>query len=436
MPVKDKKTAAGKEEEAVAAAAVKEEAAAADDEEWREEEDDEEDGSDMEEEEEEDHTLANPDVVAVWKHAGRLANQALGDLIPKCVAGANVFALCAGSDALVQSLVDGVYKKESKRSSRQYRKALSAVGFPTCISVNTIACHNSPESDDGTTLVEGDIVRIDLGVSLLGHLATVAHTVVVGGVDALSAVLKTKAANVFAAAHTCEQAALRLLRPGNTNDMVTDAVGAICESHGVMPVEGTLSHRIEWDDVEGTAAIILRKVPSEPPQKVDTATFEAGQAWMLDIVITSGAGRLREGDRRPTVFRRTMARESMRVRASRDVLSRVSRMSGTFPFSLRQLSEVKAARFGVMECVKSNMMLPYPILFERGGEVVAHVKSTVLILPKEIVQISGGPPLALHDTAPERPLRKDVLDALKRNLMLVARKKKKPSGKKEGEKAE
>jgi hypothetical protein len=38
-------------------------------------------------------------------------------------------------------------------------------------------------------------------------------------------------------------------------------------------------------------------------------------------------------------------------------------------------------------------MLPYPVLHERKGDFVAHVKFTVLLLPNGTLQISGLPPV-------------------------------------------
>jgi ABC-type polar amino acid transport system ATPase subunit len=37
-------------------------------------------------------------------------------------------------------------------------------------------------------------------------------------------------------------------------------------------------------------------------------------------------------------------------------------------------------------------MLPYPVLHERKGDFVAHVKFTVLLMPNGTLQVSGLPP--------------------------------------------
>lgn len=375
---------------------------------WKTDEEDEED-LDMMEEEEEDVSLDNPEVVMKYKAAGRFTNQAIQELAAKCVAGASVYKLCVESDARIKELSLTAFSKESKG-----RRLPHGVGFPTCISVNNVAVHNSPAAEDGTTLATGDIVHIDLGVTICGFLATAATTVIVGGADALAAPIKTKADDVFAAVRVAHEAAVRLMRPGNTNHMVTDALEGVAAAYGVNAVEGVLSHRVEFADPETPQAIIQRRVPgAEPPQKVDVSTFETGEVWQLDIVFTSGTGRLRGCETASNVFRRGFAREQMHMRSAREVLSVTANTSGMYAFGMRQLADVKTARFGVSECLKAGVLISYPVLADRAGEVVVHLKATIMIMPKEIVKAAFVPLPAIAE-ANSKPLPAIAADALKR----------------------
>ncbi len=38
---------------------------------------------------------------------------------------------------------------------------------------------------------------------------------------------------------------MRLIKPGNTNTQVTEAVAKVCAAYGVNPVAGVLMHRME-----------------------------------------------------------------------------------------------------------------------------------------------------------------------------------------------
>lgn len=61
----------------------------------------------------------------------------------------------------------------------------------------------------------------------------------------------------------------------------------------------------------------------------------------------------------------------------------------TLPFSLRAFDDEKSARMGVVECQKHDLVVPYPVLFEKDGSLVVHVKFTLLILPSGTVRVSG-----------------------------------------------
>jgi len=44
---------------------------------------------------------------------------------------------------------------------------------------------------------------------------------------------------------------------------------------------------------------------------------------------------------------------------------------------------------GVVECQKHDLVVPYPVLFEKDGSLVVHVKFTLLLLPSGTVRVSG-----------------------------------------------
>jgi hypothetical protein len=59
--------------------------------------------------------------------------------------------------------------------------------------------------------------------------------------------------------------------------------------------------------------------------------------------------------------------------ASRAFFSEMDKRFALMPFTLRAFDDEKKARMGVVECVKHGLCDPYPVIFEREGEVVAQV---------------------------------------------------------------
>lgn len=100
---------------------------------------------------------------------------------------------------------------------------------------------------------------------------------------------------------------------------------------------------------------------------------------------------------RTTVYKRAVdVKYALKNQASRSFFNEVNKKYPTLPFSVRSLTDEKAARMGVRECVNHGLMMPYPVLHERKGDFVAHVKFTVLLLPNGTLQITGLPPVTFN----------------------------------------
>jgi len=242
----------------------------------QQEDEEREEEEDMEEEEEVDTKLSNPEVVLKYKTAGKFADQVVKEVAERCVAGASVLELCLFGDKRIEELVTSVYKQKDKKTGRHIERGIA---LPTCVSVNNIICHNTPMGDDVTKLIDGDIVRIDLGVHIDGFVALTATTTIVGGDSKLSEVLLPKAADVFACAKACQDAALRCMRPGKCNHDVTEVIAKICEDYGVVPCEGVLSHQLDRFAIDLPKCILLKRVGGDSPQKVEKVDFSAEVAY-------------------------------------------------------------------------------------------------------------------------------------------------------------
>ena len=64
----------------------------------------------------------------------------------------------------------------------------------------------------------------------------------------------------------------------------------------------------------------------------------------------------------------------LKLKASRVFFSEMDKRFALMPFTLRAFEDEKKARMGVVECVKHGLCDPYPVIFEREGEIVAQVK--------------------------------------------------------------
>lgn len=96
-----------------------------------------------------------------------------------------------------------------------------------------------------------------------------------------------------------------------------------------------------------------------------------------------------------TVFKRALeVNYNLKMKNSRALLGEVGRRHSVYPFSLRGLVPYvekgeTGARMGVQEPLQHNMLHSYPVMWEKEGAEVAHVKVTALMLPGGTMKATG-----------------------------------------------
>lgn len=324
-------------------------------------------------------TIAEDLVVTKYKMAAEITNKTLLAVIEKCVPDASVRDVCIFGDKMLTEETGKQFKKE--------KDLKKGIAFPTCISVNNCICHFSPlSSEPDYTLKENDVIKIDLGSHIDGFIAVVAHTLVVGANKTEK--ITGRRADVILAAHYASEAALRLVKPGNDSDKVTDAVGKIAESFKCKPIEGMLSHELQQNTIDGDKTIIQN--PNEAQRKeYEKCTFELHEVYAVDVLISTGEGVGKELDTRVSVYKRTDDQYMLKLKASRGFFSEVTQKHGMMAFNLRDFDDQKKARMGLLECVNHKLIDPYQVLYEKNGEIVAQFKFTVLLMPSGSHKITG-----------------------------------------------
>jgi curved DNA binding protein len=352
-----------------------------------------------------DENLDNQEVLVKYREAGKIANEAIAFLMRNVAPNKKVVELCQMADAFIAERVQKVYakKKDMKKG----------VAFPTCVNVNNIVCHYSPLEDDTLTLKEGDQVRFDVGVHIDGYIAVAAHTVVL-----TNEVLAGKVADALAAAYTAVEVASRLIKPGRTNTEITKALDVVAKEFDVSLAEGVLSHQMKRWVIDGNKSIILRATPEH---NVPEITFEDYEVYSLDVVVHTGNGKLRETTHRPNVFKREPENRYMLKRqTSKQALAEIVKKFDTLPFTLRNLD--KKSRIGMNELLQTRLVDKYPVLTQRDGEFVAHIKTTFLLLPTKVEKVTGLP---LQKYNSEKKLTDPNLLKLLQTSLKTKKKKKK-----------
>ncbi|KAI8465333.1 MAG: peptidase M24, structural domain-containing protein [Monoraphidium minutum] len=333
--------------------------------------------------------LSNSDVVTKYKAAAEICNKAIVAVVDACKDGAKVVDVCRIGDDLIQKEVQNIFK------GKKFEKGIA---FPTCVAANSVVGHFSPLSDDATAIKDGDLVKIDLGCHIDGWIATQATTIQVGA-GGVAAPITGRAADVVAAARTAFDVAIRMIKPGKKATEVSEKLAQAVAPFGCQLVEGVLSHDLKQFVIDGNKTILNRAAPD---QKTEDCEFEPNEVYAIDIVVSSGEGKPKVLDEKETtVYKRALDVEyKLKMKASRVVLGAVSKKFPMLPFSLRALTEgegedvaelKKQLRLGLVECLTHGLLTPYPVLHEKGGELVAQIKGTVLLMPNGSDKITSCP---------------------------------------------
>jgi curved DNA binding protein len=335
--------------------------------------------------EEGEFTLSNSDVCTKYREAGKIASLAMKGIKAQIAPGKTVLEICKFGDTVITTAAGAIYQKKVKGEAVE-----KGVAFPTCLSVNEVVCHFCPlESDQTqTVLAEGDYVKIDIGVHVDGFIVVMAETVRCGGDPTPAAPLDSPVANLFLAAHLMGEVAAKLIRPKRTNQEVTDAWAAIAKAYGVAVVEGTLSHQMKRFVIDGNKVVLGKK---DPQVKVDAATFEAFEVYSVDVCVSSGDGKPKQSEAKTAVYKRAVDKTyRLKMKASRYLFNEMNDKFPTLPFTLRAFEDEKQAKLGVVECGKHDLVVPYPVLLEKEGVNLVHLKFTLLLLPSGTVRVTDG----------------------------------------------
>ena len=144
-----------------------------------------------------------------------------------------------------------------------------------------------------------------------------------------------------------------------------------------------LSHQANKFFLDGNACIINKETFE---QKVEEYEFKVNDVFVLDVIVSTGAGQPKEvlllcqSELRTTVFKRDINRNYvLKSKAARTFFNDVLTKYPVLCFSQRSFEDEITAKIGVKECLEHELLNTYPVLLEKPEDLVAHFKYTVLM---------------------------------------------------------
>ncbi|HYK93938.1 MAG TPA: type II methionyl aminopeptidase [Thermoplasmata archaeon] len=276
-----------------------------------------------------------PERLDDWRRAARIAGEARELGAGLCVPGAR--------RRDVADAIEGFIRDQGAQPS-----------FPANLSRNVEAAHFTPGPDDEETLLEGDLVKVDVGAHIDGAIADTATTVEVGG--------GRRHENLRLAAREALEAGIAVARAGISVNEIARAIESAIHARGLKPIHDLTGHTIE--------PYLLHAGKSIPNTTgLSHARLEEGEVIAIEPFATNGAGSIENGAFGNIVrFRSDPGGDD-------PALAGAFRRFRTLPFALRWLTPAESVALGRGR----RFLQRYPVFVERGGGLVAQAEHTVLL---------------------------------------------------------
>jgi methionyl aminopeptidase len=262
------------------------------------------------------------------------------------------------------------------------------IAFPTGLSLNSCAAHDSPNPRDAPRRLRfSDVLKVDFGVHVDGVIIDCAFT------WAPDPKWEQLLAGVQAATETG-------IREAGVDARLCDIGAAIQETmesyevngEAIKPIRNLNGHSIEPYLIHAGKSVPSVKGTSE------SVIMEEGEFFAIETFgSVGGRGEIHEleGDAACSHYMREFnpPRVPLRLPASKDLLRRINQNFGSLAFSKRQLErDAGASRYlmPLRELVASGVVESYPPLMEKSGARVAQFEHTIALKPTGKEVLSRG----------------------------------------------
>ncbi|KAG0158325.1 hypothetical protein PDIDSM_5838 [Penicillium digitatum] len=387
-----------------------------------------------------DYTLNNPDTLTKYKTAAQISHNVLEAVAALCVEGEKIVEICQKGDKLLDEEVAKVYKG---------KKITKGISHPTTVSPSSYVTPYTPLVSDAAeaeiTLKAGELVKVQLGAQIDGFGTIVCDMVVVPKKDSPKEVVTGREADLILATHYANEVLLRLMIPQGlltqgtdeekkkaaaqkapTQAYMSSLLEKIAKTYDCTVVENTTSWMFGRNEIEGEKKIIL----SPATVSVVMVFPRSVKFGVLRLASVSDPARSRTST---TVLpsRRTTTTYGLKRPSSRQTLSEVVKKFGTFPFSLRQLDDEKAAKVGVVECVRGGVLRQYEPAGETDGSPVSRLLTTIAITKNGLTKLAAAKPVDVEQIKSDKKLEdEEILKILEQPLARSTGNKKNKSKKK------
>ena len=246
----------------------------------------------------------------------------------------------------------------------EIKKRGAKCAFPVNTSINEVAAHYTAEPNDPLSIKDNDLVKIDLGAQINGHIADTAVTVC----------YNAEFDNMVQAAELSLSNAMSMMKVGVKSSDVGRTIEKTIKQMGFLPIANLSGHSLDQYTIHAGKSV--PKIWS-----IGSFTFNENQAFACEPFVTTGEGLgfVHEGKVK-NIFSLS-SRKKTKDKDADKMLDYIWQNFNLLPFALRWLTnewEEKEARRLLEILVKKKAVHAYPILVEGNGQRVTQAEHTFI----------------------------------------------------------
>jgi len=234
--------------------------------------------------------------------------------------------------------------------------------FPVDLSLNSMAAHYCPFVDDPVVLQKGDLVKLDLGTHIDGHVTDTAVTIEVGDTQ--------KYKKMREAVHAAVEAAITVVKPGVQICKIGAAISATIQSYGFQPIKNLCGHGVgQWE---------VHTKPTIPNyDNGDQTVLAPGQRIAIEPFVTDGEGMIKDG--KPSGIYALVNPKPVRLDSARKLIQHILKEWKTLPFTVRWVTSFPNCQFLLHYLEKEGVIMQYKQLPERSNGMVTQEEHTIMV---------------------------------------------------------
>ncbi len=244
----------------------------------------------------------------------------------------------------------------------------AGIAFPAQISLNTIAAHACSDEQDETVISADDVIKLDVGAHIDGHMGDTALTVNLSG----------QYKELLEASKDALREASKMFTPGTPVGEIGKVIQETITNKGFSPVRNLSGH--------GLGLYQIHTSPQIPNVFLrDSMSLTENMTVACEPFATNGKGAIAESGE-ATVFT-FVGKRPVRSPFAREVLKKIETYEG-LPFTTRWLSKefgVGKTKLALKELNRAGIIHPHPPLKEIGNGLVSQHEHTFLVRDNPVI---------------------------------------------------